>query len=96
VLARRQGRQALFRGAMGRVDHNSRRLSGLEGAIVDFRPQRSACARWACLHTAFVLAAVGTPPRDARQRWVDHVEHISREDGADKALSNVMTMAQKA
>jgi len=91
-----QGRQALFHGAMGRVDHNSRRPRGLEGAIVDLRPQRSVRARWAYLHTAFVLSAVGTPPSNAWQRWADHVEHISREDGADKAPTNVMTMAQKA
>jgi hypothetical protein len=69
---------------MGRVDHNSRRLSDLEGAIVvELRPQRSARPQWARLHTAFVLSAVGTPPRDAWQQCADHVEHIGREDGAD-------------
>ena len=48
---------------MGHVDHNGRRLVGLKGAIVDFCPQRSGRARWACLHTAFVLSAVATGHR---------------------------------
>src|SRR6185295_10747951 len=31
----------LFHGAIGHVDHNGPRLGGLEGAIVNFCPQRS-------------------------------------------------------